>query len=174
MNPMVGLTWGRLKRGFSILLYYISVEMNNELIKQKSCWKRNWKWIVPAVGVILISMGIFFSFGMDGLTTDLVQAYANQELYEHAIVKANSDERVIEVLGKIKPIDKLAILEGEVHYSNKNKTINTSIRIIGKKGKARLDIVANRVSSQWKYTKINVRIKNPPEKRQIFMIAITD
>jgi len=148
--------------------------MNNELIEQKSWWKGNWKWIVPAVGVILISIGIFFSSGMDGITTDLVQAYASQELYEDAVIKANSDERVIAVLGTIKPIDKLAILEGEVHYSNKNKTINTSIRIIGTKGKARLDIVANRMNTEWKYIKINVRIKNPPEKRQILMIAITD
>jgi len=26
-------------------------KMNNELIEQKSWWKRNWKWLVPVSGI---------------------------------------------------------------------------------------------------------------------------
>jgi hypothetical protein len=144
--------------------------MNNELIDQKSWWKRNWKWLVPLSGIILISLGIFFSSGMDGIATDLVQAYADTELYDNALEKAKSDERVTELLGEIKPIDQLAILEGHVEYSNDNKTVNSSIRIIGNKGKGSLDISADRMNNEWNYTKINVRIKNPPENKQTIEI----
>jgi hypothetical protein len=144
--------------------------MNNELIEQKSWWKRNWKWLVPLSGIILISLGIFFSSGMDGIATDLVQAYADTELYDNALEKAKSDERVTELLGEIKPIDQLAILEGHVEYSNDNKTVNSSIRIIGNKGKGSLDISADRMNNEWNYTKINVRIKNPPENKQTIEI----
>lgn len=144
--------------------------MNNELIKQKSWWKRNWKWVVPVSGIILISFAIFFSSGMGGIATDLAQAYADTELYKEALEKAKSDERVQELLGEIEPIDKLAILEGEVHYTNNHQTVNSTIRLKGTKGKARMDITADRINDEWNYNKINIRIKNPPDKKQTIEI----
>jgi len=148
--------------------------MNNELIEQKKWWKRNWKWLVPISAIIMISLVIFFSSGMDGIATDLAQAYADTELYENALKKAKSDKKVMELLGEIQPIDKLAILEGQVEYLNQNKTVNSSIRIVGTKGKASLDISADRLNNDWNYTKINVRIKNPPELKQTIEIATSE
>ncbi|MEX0998216.1 MAG: cytochrome c oxidase assembly factor Coa1 family protein [Flavobacteriaceae bacterium] len=143
--------------------------MNNELIKQKSFWKRNWKWFLLVCGII-ITISIFFSTGMGGITNDLVQAYADTELYENALKKVKSDDRVTELLGEIEPIDKLAILEGHVEYSNNNKTVNSSIRLVGAKGRANMDISADRINDLWNYKKINIRIKNPPEKKQTIEI----
>ncbi|PKG42537.1 cytochrome c oxidase assembly factor Coa1 family protein [Psychroflexus sp. MES1-P1E] len=148
--------------------------MNNELIEQKSWWKRNWKWLVPVSGIMIISLVIFFSTGMGGIATDLAQAYADTELYENALERAKSDERVTELLGEIEPIDKMAIMEGQVEFSNENKTVNSTIRIVGDKGKARMDISADRIKNKWNYTKIKVRIKNPPELKQTIEISTTE
>ena len=148
--------------------------MNNELIEHKSWWKRHWRWLVPLSSIILILIGIFFSSGMDGSAIDLAQAYTDAELYENALEKVKSDDRVIEILGDIQPIDKMAILEGQVDYSNKNTTVNSTIRIIGKKAKARLDISAVRIKNDWNYTKINIRIKNPPEFKQTIEISTAE
>lgn len=145
--------------------------MNHELIKRKSWWKRHGKWLVPVTGIILISVVIFFSSGMDGVVVDLAQAYATTELYDNAIEKVNADKRVNELLGEIQPMDNLAILEGVVEYSNNNKTVNSTIRLIGTKGRAKMDISADRINKEWEYTKINVRIKNPPEIKQTIEIA---
>ncbi|MBC9796016.1 cytochrome c oxidase assembly factor Coa1 family protein [Sinomicrobium weinanense] len=144
--------------------------MNNELIEQKSWWKRNRKWFVTMCGIMVIFIAAFFSSGMDGMATDLVQAYADTKLYENALEKAKSDERVTELLGEIKPIDKMAIIEGQVKYSNDNRTVNSTIRVKGTKGKARMDISANRINNTWNYTRINIRIKNPPGKKQTIEI----
>ena len=138
--------------------------MNNELIKQKSWWKRHWKWFIPITGTILISIVIFFLSGLDGITADFTQAYADTELYENALQKVKSDKRVTELLGEIEPIDKLAILEGSVKYSLDNKTVNTSIRLKSTKGKAKMDITATRIDNKWDYEKINLRIREPIEK----------
>ena len=143
--------------------------MNNELVKRKSWWKRNWKWFVTIVGIVLITV-IFFSSGIGKITTDLARAYADTELYENALETVNSDERVIELLGEIERIDKMAILEGQVDYSNENQTVNSTVRIVGTKGKARMDILADKVNGEWNYSKITVRIKNPPEKKQTIEI----
>ncbi len=144
--------------------------MNNELIKQRSWWKKNWKWLVPVSGIILILIVFLISSGVAGNSADIVRAYSETELYENALEKVKSDERASELLGEIKPIDKLAILEGVVKYSNEYKTINSSIRVVGTKGRGRMDISADLIHDEWNYKKINIRIKKPIEKKQTIEI----
>ncbi len=103
---------------------------------------------------------------MDVIGTDLAQAYADPELYSNALEKVKTDQRVKDLLGEIEPIDKMAILEGQVEYSNGDKTVFSSVRIVGTKGKANMDISADRINNTWQYTEINLRIKNPPENKQ--------
>lgn len=148
--------------------------MNNSLNTQKNWWKRNWKWLVPVSAGLLIFITIFFSSGMGSVTTDLVQAYADKALYENALEKAKRDDRVTELLGDIEPIDKLAIFEGQVKYSNNNETVHSSIRIVGAKAKGMMDISATWESGQWKYTQIHIRIKKPIEKKQTIEIDLKD
>ena len=146
--------------------------MSNTLKAKKNWWKRHWKWLVPVSGVFLLFITIFFSSGMGSVTTDLVQAYADETLYTNALKKAKLDDRVTELLGDIEPIDKLAILEGQVKYANNNEKVQSSIRIIGDKGRGMMDISARWEDAQWKYTKIQVRIKKPIEKKQTLEIDI--
>jgi len=148
--------------------------MNNELIEQKSWWNQNWKWLIPVSGIILISFTIFFSSGMDRISTELVLAYTDNELYENALEKIKADKRVVELLGEIEPIDNLAILEGSVKYSDNNKIVNSSIRVIGKKLTAKMDITAEKINNKWIYKKLNVRIKKPIEKKQTIEIITAE
>lgn len=148
--------------------------MNNELIQQKSWWKNNWKWLIPAVGILLISIVLFLSSGLGAITADFTKAYTDTQLYEKALGKVKSDKRVIEILGEIEPIDNFAIMEGSVKYSDDNKTVNSSIRITGAKGKAKMDITANLINDNWDYEKINLRISEPIEKKQTIEIITTE
>lgn len=147
--------------------------MNNELIEQKSWWKRNWKWFMPVCALIMVSIVAFLSSGIAEITTDFAKAYSDTELYENAIDKVNLNPKVMELLGKIEPIDNMAILEGQTKYSNDNQTVNSTVRIIGVKGKAKMDITARKIKGTWHYSKINVRIKNPPENKQTIEIITT-
>lgn len=142
----------------------------NELVEDISWWKRNWKWLIPISGIIIISCIIFFTSGLSGITSELTQAYSDTELYENALEKVKSDKRAIEILGEIQPIDNFAILEGSVKYSANYKTVNSSIRLKGAKGKGMMDITANRIDSKWNYEKINLRIEKPTEKKQTIEI----
>lgn len=147
--------------------------MSNQLIEQKSWWKKNWKWLVPLSGILLISMAVFFSSKLGGISADIAQAYADTALYDNALIIVKSNEKVIDALGNIQPIDKLAILEGEVAFSNDYKAVNTTIRIIGTLGKARMDLQANRINNEWIYTNLQVRIKNPTEKKKTIVLIKT-
>jgi len=96
--------------------------------------------------------------------------YSDTELYQNALEKVKSRQKVTELLGEIEPIDKFAILKGEVNYTNGNQTVNSTIRIQGTKGKAKMDISPDRIEGQWVYKKIDVRIKNPDDNKQTIKI----
>jgi hypothetical protein len=147
--------------------------MDNELIVEKSWWKRNWKWFLPTfLLVFLLLFGVILSSSIDGNVTDIAQAYSDNSLYEKAIEKAKTNERVIELIGEIEPIDKLAILEGNAIYSNNNNSVELSIRVKGNKGKGKMDISADKNGKEWEYKKISIRIKEPKEEIQILKDTI--
>ena len=147
--------------------------MDNELIVERSWRKRNWKWFLPtSISILLILLGIIFSSNIDGNITDIAHAYSDNSLYEKAIEKVKTNQRVIEVIGEIEPIDRLAILEGNVIYSNNNNSVKLSVRIKGSKGKGKMDVSAYKNGNKWKFKKINIRIKNSKEEIQILKDSI--
>jgi len=132
--------------------------MDNELLRQKSWWQRNFKWLVP-VALIAAVVAVVFSF--TGSMGDFAQAYADMPLYEKAHNKAASDNRVAEKLGTLKPIDKMTVAEGAVNYSEDGNAMNGTITLKGSKGKGKMDINAIKVNGAWQYNSIKVRLKNP-------------
>ncbi|PWA04217.1 cytochrome c oxidase assembly factor Coa1 family protein [Flavobacterium psychrotolerans] len=147
--------------------------MDNELIVEKSWWKRNWKWLILTLTIIFLFLfGLILSSSIDGNITDIAQAYSDTALYEKAIEKAKTNQRVLEVIGEIEPIDKLALFEGNAIYSNDNNSVELSVRIKGSKGKGKMDIIADKNGSEWGYKKINIRVKDPKEEIQILKATI--
>jgi hypothetical protein len=90
---------------------------------------------------------------------NLGQAYTDPLLCQNAIDKANKNEQVIQNFGKLDPIDKLAILEGNTVYSNDNKSISITVRVSGEKEKGKMDILADRNGKSWRYKSIKIRNK---------------
>jgi hypothetical protein len=147
--------------------------MDNDLINEQSWWKKNWKWFLPTFMIMLLLVfGLLLSSSVDGNVTDIAQAYSDNSLYEKAIEKAKTNKRVIEVIGELEPIDKLAILEGNAIYSNNQNSVELSIRVKGNKGKGKMDISANKIGNEWEYKKINIRIKDPKEEIQVLKDTI--
>ncbi len=140
--------------------------MNNELIVEKSWWKKNWKWFLPTA-LFLMGTLLFTTLSIDGNVTDIAKAYSENSLYEKAIEKSNTNERVLELLGTLEPIDKLAIIEGNAKYSSNNNSVEVTVRVKGSKGKGKIDISADKKGTEWEYKKISIRIKHPKEEIQI-------
>lgn len=134
---------------------------NDELIIEKSWFSKNWIWLILGIlAGILILFFVISSNSKNGLS-DTVTAFKEDSLYDKAIEQANKNPEVIETIGEIAPIDKLAILEGSSSYSNNNNVVNLSVRVNGSKKNGKLEIQANRNGSKWDYKKILIRIKNP-------------
>ena len=138
--------------------------MDNDLVAKETWLKRNWKWSVPAIIIFIFIPGLLLTSNSQENITDIVQAYSDNSLYEKAIEKTNSNKRILQTIGIIQPIDKLAILEGNAVYTNNSNSVELSVRIKGNKGNGKLDITADKVGKEWKYKKIIVRNKNPKEE----------
>ena len=133
----------------------------NELIKEKNWGRRNWRWLVPITAFMI---GIIALLSLTSGLTSFAQAYAEPSLYENALERARQNERVIEVLGNLQPVDKLTILEGNVVYTENNNAVDLTFRVTGSKGKGKMDISATKINGNWDYELIKIRVKNREEE----------
>lgn len=138
--------------------------MDNEILEDKSWFKCNWKWAVPVTAIIFVIVGIVFSLGSGSNAADFAQAYVDTPLYENAVKKSNANEDVLSVLGKLEPVDELAILESNVEYGDDNTSVNLSVRVQGKKATGKMDVVAVKKGKAWEYEKIKIRIKQTKQE----------
>lgn len=143
--------------------------MNNELINKKDWLQRNWKWALTLIVIAFLSLALFLSQTSEHIS-DFGKAYFEPELYEGALKLAQQNEQVTELLGQLEPVGKMAILEGDIEFTNKNNHVDLSVRIAGTEGKANLSATAYRIKNNWEYEKITIRIKNPSEKRQNIIV----
>ena len=144
----------------------------NNLVENKSWWNKNWKWIIPILGIFLISIFAISTTSIGETTIDIVKAYADPDLVETALNKAQGNDEVKELLGILEQVDKMAKLEGSVKYSNNDRSVDISIRVRGSKGKGRMRIIAERNGETWEYKKIVIGIKKL--KRTIEIIGETE
>jgi len=133
--------------------------------------KKRLKWIALALVLLGVVIYLFTSIGTSKIATDLVQAYADPNLYENAIIKVNDNETVQTKLGIIAPIEKMTIINGDVHYTNNNSTVQTTVKVMGSKGKGKMDIEANWKDDSWIYNKINIRLTDAANKKETIVIV---
>ncbi len=140
--------------------------MKKALLDLKNIWSHNWKWALPVMLFVSL-ITLFFSI-TGNATYRYGSVYLQPSIIKNAQKKAEENDLVIEKLGNLQPHNFFHLLEGEVAYLNQNKSVMITVGIIGSKGRAKLDIVANRNGKDWKYQKITVRIKKP--KKEIIKI----
>ena len=130
-----------------------------EMVRQKSWWKRNWKWLTILAGLFSIIIYMISTYEVGEVVVETFKAYADPDLTENAIILAQSNDEVKALLGALKPIDKFAILEGRVEYLNDNSSVDISVRVNGDKGRGRMRIYADRNGDKWEYKEIIIGIK---------------
>ena len=132
----------------------------SESIREKNWGRRNWKWLVPTTAFLILMIALL---SLTSGLTSFAQAYAEPALYENALQEARKNERVVEILGNLQPVDKLTLLEGNVAYADDNSGVTITFRVAGSKGKGKMDIAALKNNGIWEYQLIKIRIKDPEE-----------
>jgi len=138
----------------------------------KENWlNKNYRWFVPVLTGLVLIVYLISSSNLGKTSQDLAQAYAEQDLYQNAISLSNKNTRVLELIGEIEPIDKLTILNGEVRYFNDNQNVTSTIKVQGSKGKAKLDLSAQRNGDKWVFNELKIRPMNSSEEKQSIHIV---
>lgn len=131
----------------------------NELIRHKNWWQRNWKWFISIASLFLVFSVLISSSNLGKKLSDIVKAYADPQLIEKALSKAQENEEVVQFLGTLKPLDKMAITQGIINYSNNDRTVDLYVHINGSKANGRMRVFAHWDKSGWKYDTIAVLSK---------------
>ncbi len=128
--------------------------MNNELIPQPSWWKRNWKWVLPVGGCLTLIIGaiILFSSIYFGVTSMM----EGSQPYEYAFELINNDEELTNILGT--PIEKDGMIQGNINWTNGDKSAKMIVPIAGPKASAKLFIDATGEGDEWNYNEIRVEV----------------
>jgi len=146
----------------------------NTIYRKRVWFKRKRTWIIT---LLLIGFGLFISTLPPELPKNvvyLVKGYSESEICEEALEIAKKHPKIVEILGELEPMGNLDLLNGYVVYSTKGDSVRMTIRIHGnkeiKKIHSKMDVVAYKEDENWKYHRIRVRIKQPPELKQSIQI----
>jgi len=146
----------------------------NELIEHRSWFKRNWKWFIPSMALLVVVSGLLFSSKLGGNIASIAIVYSESSVCDNALKIAKKDKKVIQLLGELQPLGKLAILEGTHHYSPDYNTLEITVDVTGSKTqknmRSKMDIEADRNGNEWIYKTINIRIKEPADLKQTIEI----
>lgn len=135
----------------------------DELIEHKSWWKRNWKWFTPLFGVLVFFVIAIASSPIGTRFSDITKTYVDPNLMPNAILKAQENEEVVELLGILQPVKGIDIMRGIVNYSNNDTTIDIYVHITGTKGQGRMRVFADWNSDKWIYNNISIASKKLKE-----------
>jgi hypothetical protein len=132
----------------------------NEHIQQKSWFSRNWMWVVPTGGCLLIIL--LFVFGIGAAIFGVSKIFTGSAPYEYAVEQASKDSRVIEQLGN--PVETAGIMQGNISIKNDSGKVDIKIPLKGPKGKGSVTIKGDKIDSEWVYEELYVLIKETNEK----------
>ncbi len=131
-----------------------------EYIQQKSWFRRNWLWVVPAGGCLTIIL--LFIFGIGAAIFGVTKLFTESAPYTYALEQASNDERVIQFLGN--SIESDGIMQGNISLSNNNGHADITIPIKGTKGSGSVTIIGEKEDGTWTYEKLFVTIKETNEQ----------
>ncbi len=142
----------------------------NDTVPYKNWFQRNRIWLLFII--VLLAL-LFFSLpkAFTKEATHMLIGYSDIELADSAISIANKNERVEEMLGTIRPMDKLTLLEGYVSYSKDLDSVFMALTIKGSKEKGKLDLYAFKNKKEWEYERLTVRLKEPKFRKESIPIS---
>lgn len=131
----------------------------DENLERKGWFARNWKWVVPSGGCLLIIIllivfaGSLF-FGITSMITD-------SQAFKDSMEAASTNEEVISILGE--PIETNGINGGSFNYNNGIKSAELTIPIKGPNGEATIFVNGRGTDDNWTYDTMEVYIKDSDE-----------
>ncbi len=131
-----------------------------QAVQQKSWFSRNWIWVVPVSGCLMIIL--LLVFGVGAAIFGVTKMITGSEPYEYAFNLAKTDERVLNILGD--PVTSDGMMQGTISIKNSEGEANFRIPIKGPQAEGYITVIAERYDGDWNYEELYVTIKETNEK----------
>jgi len=118
-------------------------------------------WVGLGCGLVFFGIVGFIAF----ILFVVFSSMRSSTPYQEAVRRAQSDPRVIEMLGQ--PVNVGWFISGSIKTQNRDGYANLSIPISGPRGKATIDVSAVKRRGQWIYNEIIVT----KEKEEIDLLS---
>ncbi len=125
----------------------------------KNWFGRNWKWVVPTGGCLLVI--VLFITLAGTMFMGVSSIFKDSEPYQKGMSAAQTNEVVLEALGE--PIESDGMTKGSINYTNGDSHSNLEIPLKGPKGEATLRIVADKYTDKWEYQVLEVILEETNE-----------
>ncbi|NNM23191.1 MAG: hypothetical protein HKO54_06540 [Flavobacteriaceae bacterium] len=130
-----------------------------EQIEHKNWFGRNWKWVVPTGGCLLVIIVIILFVG--SIFWGVTSMFSESAPYQEAMSRVQANEQVIQQLGE--PIEQHGMSSGNINISNGRKSANLNIPIEGPKGEATITVIATGRGDDWTYQTMTVEFADTGE-----------
>ncbi|MCC8626226.1 cytochrome c oxidase assembly factor Coa1 family protein [Xanthomonas vesicatoria] len=118
-------------------------------VRAPDFWSRNWKWIVPGIGLALF---LVLALVVGALVYVITGAVKSSDVYRGALHSARADTRVIHALGT--PIDEAFLPDGSVSYVGSLGEAHFSVGLHGPRGQGSVQVDATRRHGRWTYQRL--------------------
>lgn len=116
-------------------------------------WQRNWKWFVPVLATVLLTLFAAFVFGIIAL---IFGALKSSSPYQHAVTRAQTDPAVIAALGE--PIRTGWFVQGNIGVDGASGNADLAIPLDGSRADGTLYVVAEKKAGEWRYETLAVNV----------------
>ncbi len=128
-----------------------------DLTTENNWWQRNWKWLAPTAGGIILLCVIcpvlFFT---------LFEELRSSEVYQMALKEAKSNPDVVQVLGE--PVEPGWWLNGSIEVNGPTGQADLAIPISGPKDSGTLYVIAQKTAGQWQFVTLKVVVDSQNER----------
>ena len=127
--------------------------MSTHVPVQPGWWQRNWKWCVPVLAAVLLTLFVALALGGVAL---LLGAIKSSVAYQQALTRAQSDPAVIAALGE--PIRAGWFVQGNISTSGASGEADLAIPLDGPRADGTLYVVAEKRAGEWRYETLAVNV----------------
>ncbi|MEM7185684.1 MAG: cytochrome c oxidase assembly factor Coa1 family protein [Bacteroidota bacterium] len=130
-----------------------------EYQQRKGWFARNWKWVVPSGGCLLIII-LFIAFA-GSLFVGISSMMTDSQAYKDSMEVVAANPQVIDALGE--PIETNGMQGGNLSYKNGLNSAELTIPIKGPNGEATIYVAGSGTDDNWSYTLMEVHIDGTNE-----------
>jgi hypothetical protein len=127
-------------------------------LRSPGWWQRNWKWFVPVLGALLLTL---FAGALLAFMSLVFGMMKSSDVYRHSLQQAQRSGTVVAALGD--PVEGGWFMMGNLNVNGPSGEANLQIPISGPKGEGDIYVEATKSAGQWNYETLLVRVDGAKE-----------